>query len=52
MDLDDVGCPVRFLISDWDGKFPALFDSVLVDAGIETVPPGVRTPRMNSIMER
>jgi putative transposase len=35
MDLDDVGCPVRFLISDRDGKFPALFDSVLVDTGID-----------------
>ena len=52
MDLDDVGCRVRFLIRDRDGKFPALFDTVLADAGIETVVSGVRMPRMNSIMER
>ena len=42
MDLDDVGCRVRFLIRDRDGKFPALFDTVLGDAGIETVLSGVR----------
>jgi len=52
MDLDDVGCRVRFLIRDRDGKFPALFDTVLADAGIETVLSGVQMPRMNSIMER
>ena len=52
MDLDDVGCRVRFLIRDRDGKFPALLDTVLADAGIETVLSGVRMPRMNSIMER
>jgi hypothetical protein len=37
---------------DRDGKFPELFDTVLADAGIETVLSGVRMPRMNSIMER
>ena len=35
-----------------DGKFPALFDQILADAGIEVVLSGVRTPRMNSIMVR
>jgi len=40
------------VIRDRDGKFPALFDSVLGDAGIEVVLSGVRMPRMNSIMER
>jgi putative transposase len=35
-----------------DGKFPALFDAVLKDAGIEVLLSGVRMPRMNSIMER
>ena len=52
MDLEDVGCRARFLIRDRDGKFPALFDAVLADAGIEVVLTGVRMPRMNSIMER
>jgi hypothetical protein len=52
MDLEDTGCRVQFLIRDRDGKFPALFDAVLADAGIEVVLSGVRMPRMNSIMER
>ena len=52
MDLEDAGCRARFLIRDRDGKFPALFDAILADAGIEVVLSGVRMPRMNSIMER
>ena len=52
MDLEDANCQARFLIRDRDGKFPALFDTILTDAGIETVLSGVRIPRMNSIMER
>ncbi|WEO92979.1 integrase core domain-containing protein [Streptomyces sp. FXJ1.172] len=52
MDLEDAGCRARFLIRDRDGKFPALFDTILKDAGIESVLAGVRMPRMNSIMER
>jgi putative transposase len=52
MDLEDAGGRARFLIPDRDGKFPALFDTVLADAGIEVVLSGVRMPRMNSIMER
>ena len=52
MDLEDAGSRARFLIRDRDGKFPALLDTVLTDAGIETVLSGVQMPRMNSIMER
>ena len=52
MDLEDAGCRARFLIRDRDGKFPALVDAVLADAGIAVVLSGVRMPRMNSIMER
>jgi len=52
MDVEDVGCRARFLIRNRDGKFPALFDAILADAGIETVLSGVRMPRMNSITER
>ncbi|MEU5849114.1 integrase [Saccharopolyspora shandongensis] len=52
MDLHDVGCRARFLIRDSDGKYPALFDAVLADAGIRAVLDGVQMPRTNSIMER
>jgi hypothetical protein len=52
MDLSDAGCRARFLIRDRDGKYPALFDTILADAGVEVVPSGVRMPRMNAIMER
>ncbi|MEZ0091138.1 integrase core domain-containing protein [Streptacidiphilus sp. EB129] len=52
MDLEDAGATVKYLIRDRDAKFPALFDQVLSDAGVETVLSGVRVPRMNSIMER
>jgi putative transposase len=52
MDLEDIGCEVKHLIRDRDGKYPALFDTILSDAGLEVVLTGVRMPRMNSIMER
>jgi transposase len=52
MDLEDTGCQVKHLIRDRDGKYPALFDTILADAGIEVVLTGIRMPRMNSIMER
>jgi len=52
MDLEDTGCRATFLIRDRDGKFPALFDTILADAGIEVVLSGIRMPLMNAIMER
>jgi transposase InsO family protein len=52
MDLDDAGCRVKYLIRDRDGKYPALFDAILADAGITVVLSGVRIPQMNSIIER
>ncbi|SDT80709.1 integrase core domain-containing protein [Actinoplanes derwentensis] len=52
MDLEDTGCQVKYLIRDRDGKYPALFDTILADAGIDVVLTGVRMPRMNAIMER
>jgi putative transposase len=52
MDLEDAGTSIRFLIRDRDGKFCALFDEVLADAGIQVVLSGVRMPRMNAVMER
>ncbi|MGW1679156.1 integrase core domain-containing protein [Saccharopolyspora sp. NPDC002376] len=52
MDLEDADCRARFLIRDQDGKFPALFDSILADMGIDVVLSGVPVPRMNSIMEK
>lgn len=29
MDLRDAGCRIRFLVRDRDGKYPALFDTIL-----------------------
>jgi transposase InsO family protein len=52
MDLEDTRCRVNHLIRDRDGKYPALFDAVLADAGITVVLSGVRMPRMNAVMER
>ncbi|MDU0295231.1 IS481 family transposase, partial [Saccharothrix longispora] len=52
MDLDDAGRHARFLTRDRDGKYPALFDAVLADAGIQAVLSGVRIPQMNAILER
>ncbi|MEV1174897.1 integrase core domain-containing protein [Nonomuraea sp. NPDC049784] len=52
MDLNDAGCRARYLIRDRDGKFPALMDEILAEAGIKTVITGIRMPRVNSIMER
>jgi hypothetical protein len=44
MDLEDTGRQVKYLIRDRDGKYPALFDQVLADAGIGVVFSGVRIP--------
>ncbi|PWU59248.1 integrase [Micromonospora globispora] len=52
MDLQDAGANARYLIRDRDGKYPALFDAILADAGITIVRSGVRMPRMNAVMER
>jgi putative transposase len=52
MDVEDAGCQVKYLIRDRDGKYPALLDAILADAGITVVRTGVRMPRMNAIMER
>jgi hypothetical protein len=52
MDLYDAGCQARYLIRDRDGKYPALFDTVLADTGINVVLSGVQVPRMNAIVER
>ncbi|MFC7588109.1 integrase core domain-containing protein [Nonomuraea antimicrobica] len=52
IDLQDVDPTARFLIRDRDAKFTATFDAVSADAGTCLVKSGVRTPRMNSIMER
>jgi transposase len=52
MDIQDAGCQVKYLLRDRDGKYPALFDAILADAGTAVVLTGVQVPRMNSIMER
>jgi putative transposase len=40
------------LIRDGDGRFPALFDAILKDAGVRVIRTAIRVPRMSSIMER
>jgi putative transposase len=35
-----------------DGRYPAMFDTILAHTGINVVLSGVRLPRMNAIMER
>ncbi len=45
MDLQEAGGKARFLIRDRDGKFPALSDVILADAGIEVVFSGVQSPK-------
>jgi putative transposase len=35
-----------------DGKYPALFDTILADICTDVVLTGVQMPRMNAIMER
>src|SRR5690242_18578414 len=52
MDLQDAGGRARFLIRDRDGKYPALFDTILADTDIQVVLTGVQMPRMNAVMER
>jgi putative transposase len=52
MDLDASAARIKFLIRDRDILYPASFDALLADAGIETVRSAVRAPRMNAIMER
>ncbi|WP_231648002.1 IS481 family transposase [Saccharothrix sp. NRRL B-16348] len=52
MDLEDADSSAQFLIRDRDDRYPALFDDILTDAGIQVVLTGVRIPRMNGIMER
>jgi hypothetical protein len=49
LDLEDAGCRVKYLIRDRDGKYPALFDSILADAGITVVRSGVQMPRMKGV---
>ena len=45
MDLQDGGSSARYLVRDREGKHPALFDSILADAGITIVRSGVQIPR-------
>ncbi len=52
MDLEDAGRSMKYLIRDRDGKYPALFDTILTDARIDVVLTGIPIPRMNAIMER
>jgi transposase len=52
MDIHDSGARIKYLIGDRDVRYPADFDDVLADQGVEVVQTGVRMPRMNANMER
>lgn len=52
MDLTDANATPAYLSRDRDAKYPALFDEILATSGIQVVHTGIRTPRMNAIMER
>ena len=52
MDLGERAVDFRFLIRDRAGHFSASFDTVLADAGIETVKIPPRGPRANAYAER
>ncbi|MFG1807834.1 hypothetical protein [Streptomyces sp. NPDC049040] len=52
MDIQDSGARITYLVRDRDVRYPALFDTVLADQGVEVVKTGVRMPRMNALMER
>lgn len=52
MDLDESAGRIRFLTRERDIPYPPEFGHLLSDNGITTVCSGVRTPRMNAIMER
>ncbi|RLK24826.1 hypothetical protein DER29_2773 [Micromonospora sp. M71_S20] len=44
MEIHDAGCQARFLIRDRDGRYPALFDTILADTGITVVLNASRCP--------
>jgi putative transposase len=52
IDPDDAGRTARSLIRDRDATSPAPFHALPADAGANTVPSGVRMPRMNPIIKR
>jgi putative transposase len=52
MDLDDRGRQVRFLIHDWDRKFPRAFDAIFACEGIRIVRTPVQAPNANAHVER
>jgi putative transposase len=52
MDLGDHAASFRFLVRDRAGQFPASFDAVLADAGIQAVKIPPRSPRANCYAER
>jgi putative transposase len=52
MDLADHATSFRFLVRDRAGQFTTAFDTVLAEAGINTVKIPPRCPRANCFAER
>jgi putative transposase len=52
MDLDDRGCPPRFLIHDRDAQFGRAFDAVFHGDGMRVIRTPLRAPNANAHIER
>jgi putative transposase len=50
--LGDQSQPARYLLRDFDGKFPAEFDSVLASSGTKVKKVGPIAPNLNAFAER
>src|SRR4029078_5317165 len=49
---DREGQPLRFLVRDRDGQFPARFDTVFASEGLAVVTTTPRVPNANAVAER
>ncbi|MFE6160618.1 integrase core domain-containing protein [Streptomyces sp. NPDC056486] len=52
MDLTEANATHAYLVRDRDARYPALFDDILSEVGIQVVRTGIRIPRTNAITER
>ncbi|MGW5866553.1 integrase core domain-containing protein [Streptomyces sp. NPDC055239] len=52
MELTEANATLAYLVRDRDARYPALFDDILSEVGIQVVRTGIRIPRVNAITER